>query len=59
MHFSAKLKVCYAKLDAVKYTKSDSKLYEFARLFTKQPSTKLCLMTIASWYHSFPSRTGQ
>ena len=30
-----KLKVCYAKLDAVKYTKSDSRLYEFARQFTK------------------------
>ena len=39
--------------------KSDSKLYEFAELFKEQLSKKLCLMTIASWYHSFPSRTGQ
>ena len=54
-----KLKDCYAKLTQSKHIKSDSKLYEFARLFLEQPSTQLCLMTIASWYHSFPSRTGQ
>ena len=54
-----KLKDCYAKLTQSKHIKSDSKLYEFARLFLEQPSTQLCLMTIASWYYSFPSRTGQ
>ena len=34
-------------------------LYEFDELFLEQFVKQLCLMTIASWYHSFPSRTGQ
>src|SRR5258705_2980098 len=34
------------------------RLYEFVVLLHEQHDNKLCLMTIASWYHSFPSRTG-
>ena len=33
-------------------------LYEFVALID-QGDKQLCLTTIARWYHSFPSRTGQ
>jgi hypothetical protein len=37
------------------------RFYEFVRyvVMYNMVSNRLCLMTIATWYHSFPSRTGQ
>ena len=53
------------KPDAIKmyspegWTLIQYRLYEFAVLTPKgQQSNPLCLTTIASWSHSFPSRTG-
>ena len=39
---------------------ADSKLYEFDPVVRSHSQIyKLCLTTIARWYQSFPSRTGQ
>jgi hypothetical protein len=44
--------------DAFKNSEADL-LYELVVQTLCLDDDKLCLMTIARWYHSFPSRTGQ